>query len=112
MSQSIPDMFSYITIRKENFGGFLFNPYLINEVTLNQKEMRIAELCNGEYTIDEINSDIAQKFRIDQNQAEKNVHAALNRFNQYYAINWKNKKKRRCGSARCAPRRRRGCGCR
>jgi mycofactocin biosynthetic radical S-adenosylmethionine protein MftC len=94
MSQSIPDMFSYITIRKENFGGFLFNPYLFNEVTLNQKEMRIAELCNGEYTIEEINSDIAQKFRIDQNQAKKNVRAALNRFNQYYAINWKNKKKK------------------
>lgn len=94
MNQSIPDMFSYITIRKENFGGFLFNPYLLSEVTLNQKEMRIAELCNGEYTVEEINSNIAQKFQIDQNQAEKIVHTVLNRFNQYYAINWKNGKKK------------------
>lgn len=94
MNQSIPDMFSYITIRKENFGGFLFNPYLLNEVTLNHQEMRIAELCTSEFTVEDINTIIAQNFQIAQDQAEKIVQAALNRFIQYYAIKWKNEKKK------------------
>jgi radical SAM protein with 4Fe4S-binding SPASM domain len=93
MNKTFPDMFSYITVRKENFGGFLFNPYLLKEITLNQKEMSVAELCNGKYSIEEINSQISQIFQIEQNTTKKIVCSALNRFNQYYAINWKNDRK-------------------
>ena len=64
MNKMVPVLFSYITVRKEKFGGFCFNPFLLNEIKLNQVEMRVAELCNGEFAIGEINSIITKEFHL------------------------------------------------
>ncbi|MFX0173462.1 MAG: radical SAM protein [Candidatus Hodarchaeota archaeon] len=88
----LPNLFSFITFRRENFGGFLFNPYLFNELSLNNIEMCIVEHCNGRYSLDEITEIISQEFLISHNSADQWVSKAFKTFNDYYAINWNQQK--------------------
>ncbi len=93
LKEAIPDLYSYITVRAENFGGFLFNPYLSGEVSLDQREYRVLELCNGRLTAPEISAMISKEFLLDKAKAETFVSEALKKFNGNYAINWRQEKK-------------------
>lgn len=83
-----PKLFSFIVIRREFFGGFLFNPFLFNEVSLNEMEFRILEYCNGVFSLKEISEKISEEFTLSQKTARSRMYSAFKTFDNYYAINW------------------------
>jgi len=87
IENAIPSLFSYITIRREYFGGFLFNPYLIGELNLDHSEYKVAEYCTGYNTAAEISSLIAKDLNIDKNSAWSILRTAIEKLNTSYAIN-------------------------
>ncbi|MHC1576830.1 MAG: radical SAM protein, partial [Methanosarcinaceae archaeon] len=85
---SIPSLFSFITFRKESVGGFLFNPYLFNEIPLSNIEIRILEHCNGNFSLRDITGRIRDELSLSHDQAYQCIHEAMNVFEGYCAINW------------------------
>ncbi len=90
----IPELYSYIRARRENFGGFLFNPYLFNETTLNKIEMRIIELSNGFLLIKEIIKIISEEFFLSGTKGKDIVFNTFSKLGQYYAIKWRRQRRR------------------
>lgn len=90
---TIPDKYSFITARREKFGGFLFNLYLFNEVPLNEIDIRILELCNGFLSVKDIICIISEEFFLSRKDAEAATINALNNFGRYFAINWRQEKR-------------------
>ena len=91
----IPELYSYVTARRENFGGFLFNPYLFNEIVLNEIEIRIIELSNGYFSIQEIISTISEEFYLSEEIGKNIVFNAFNAFGRYCAIKWRRQRKKK-----------------
>jgi len=89
----VPDKYSFITVRREKSGGFLFNPYLFNEVPLNETEIRILELCNGFLLVKDIINTISDEFFLSGKDAETLTINALNNFSKHFAINCKQEKR-------------------
>ena len=85
---SIPSLFSFITFRRESVGGFLFNPYLFNEIPLSNIEIRILEHCNGNFSLRDITGRIRDELSLSHDQAYQCIHEAMNVFEGYCAINW------------------------
>jgi len=89
----VPERFSFISMRKERLGGFLFNPFLLNEVPLNELETKVLELCDGHHTTGDIIQATAREFSYSRNDAGTAVVNALNHFGQFFALNWRAGKK-------------------
>ena len=89
---AIPDIYSFITVRREAFGGFLFNPYMFSEVSLNPIEYRILEATHGNNTVDELSTLVSRDFNVAPESARTIVDEALQRFNSHYAIHWRKEK--------------------
>ena len=90
---AIPSLFSFIVFRRESVGGFLFNPYLFNEIALNDIEISVLEHCNGHFSLKEITKIISEEFSLSHDLAEQCVYEAFQIFDGYYAINWGQQKK-------------------
>ncbi len=90
---SIPSLFSFIVFRKESVGGFVFNPYLFNEIALNNMGMCIIEHCNGHFSLKEITEIVSEEFSLSHDQAERGVCETFKILEDYYAINWRKQKK-------------------
>jgi len=67
----IPDLFSFIIVRKEYFGGYLYNPFLYEPIILNKKGIFILELCNGCYMVSDIINLTADKFSYPKDFTKK-----------------------------------------
>jgi mycofactocin radical SAM maturase len=91
---AVPSLFSFIVFRRESAGGFVFNPYLFNEIALDNMGMCILEHCNGYFSLKEITGIVAAGFSLSHNQAERYVYEAFNKFERYYAINWRQQKRK------------------
>lgn len=52
--QAIPFIFSYVILRPESFGALLYNPVMGIDITLDREESRIAFLCDGSRSMEEI----------------------------------------------------------
>ncbi len=91
--QDIPDVFSFITIRKEKSGGFIFNPFLFNEIALDDIEIRVIELCNGSLYVKDIADFIAEEFCLSERDSCWKTTQSINKFINYFAINWCEEKK-------------------
>ena len=89
---AIPTLFSFITFRRESVGGYLFNPYLLNETALNNIELFILQHCNGYFSHKEITKLVSEEFSLSHNLTEHYVYEAFNKFESYYAINWRQQK--------------------
>lgn len=87
-----PSLFSFITFRRESVGGFLFNPYLFNEIALNNIEICILEHSNGYFSLKEITKLVSEEFSLAHDLAERYVYEAFNKFGRYYATNWRQQK--------------------
>lgn len=95
--EAIPSLFSFITFRREGVGGFVFNPYLFNELALNNVEIRILEHCNGHFSHGEITEIISEEFSLSYRRAEQDVYETLHTLEGYYAINWQQQKRESAG---------------
>jgi radical SAM protein with 4Fe4S-binding SPASM domain len=85
----IPDLFSFIVVRKEYFGGYLYNPYLQEPIAMNEIGSYIVELCNGCNSVGDIIKKTADKFSLPAEVMKSIVFDALLEFNNYLAIIWR-----------------------
>ena len=91
---AVPSLFSFIVFRRESTGGFVFNPYLFNEIALDNIGMRIIEHCNGHFSLKEITGIVADEFSLSHDQTERYVYEVFNKFERYCAINWRQQKRK------------------
>lgn len=72
-----PNIFSFITLRKENFGAILFNPYLGIEQDLSFAGAYTALLCNGRNSCSQIITQLQKQFSLSRDQAVKEFESNL-----------------------------------
>lgn len=89
---SVPVMRSFFVLRNEYFGGFLFNPYLPPEMRLDRVRFKIASLCDGRNTLEEIKNAIGDDLDHSKEYVDEFVKATLNMFNNYCAVFWREDK--------------------
>ena len=89
---SVPIVRSIISLRRESFGGFLFNPYLPPETRLDSLRFSIASLCNGGHTFDEIKEVIGRDLDHTPEYVNELVGSALDLFDRHYALYWREEK--------------------
>lgn len=73
-------------VRREDFGGYIYNPYLFDPLPMNEIGIKIIELCDGSNTITEIINDLCRVFSLPIKVLKSTVLDALNAFSQYFAI--------------------------
>jgi radical SAM protein with 4Fe4S-binding SPASM domain len=88
-STSTPNLYSFVSYRRERIGGFLFNPYLQVELGLDDFELAVVELCDGQHAVAIMPVELARTFRMDRATVERRLLRSLERLNGYYALNWK-----------------------
>lgn len=88
-TQYAPALFSFVTYRRESFGGYLFNPYLFRELLLDEFEMSVVERCDGRTPAVDMAEALGRQFRTDRATAEGRLLAALNKLNGHYALQWR-----------------------
>lgn len=84
----IPKIYSFIVVRKEYFGGYLFNPYLFEPIKMNHLGMRIIEMCDGSRNMHEIINEVSHEFSMETEYIKKVVSAELEELDKHFAINW------------------------
>ncbi|MDD5694068.1 MAG: radical SAM protein [Bacteroidales bacterium] len=89
MEEQYPDVYDFITLRRETYGGFLYNPFLYAEVFLDDKAFRVMELCNGSSTVTEITSRLSSEFDLDSGTSAIIVRQSLEKGNGQFAIHWR-----------------------
>lgn len=83
---NIPLLHSFMVLRKEHFGGFIFNPYLPPETRLDHVRFRVAEMCDGSYTIGEIKKAVGSKLNHSEEYIDMLVDKTINSFYDKCAI--------------------------
>lgn len=74
-----PKFYSFITFRPEHFGALVFNPYTSTELTLDNFETEIARMLTGEFNINDIIENYAQKLIINTLEARNFVIKVINK---------------------------------
>ena len=82
----IPTPFSFINFRKENKGGFIFNPYLYAEKWVDDLEYKIIELIDGINSLSDIVSYTSNLIDNNQNDANNIVKNTFQKLISYNAI--------------------------
>jgi len=90
----IPVLHSFMVLRKEHFGGFIFNPYLPPETRLDHVRFGVAAMCDGTHTVGEIKKVIGSELVHSEEYIDMLVNKAINSFNDKYAIRWQEEKLR------------------
>jgi radical SAM protein with 4Fe4S-binding SPASM domain len=88
----IPILHSFMVLRKERFGGFIFNPYLPPETRLDHVRFGIAEMCDGTSTVRDIKNAVGNKLNHSEEYIDMIVDETINSFNDKYAISMKSEK--------------------
>lgn len=87
----IPILHSFIVLREEHFGGFIFNPYMPPEKRLDHVRFSVAEMCDGAHTIGEIKKAIGSKLNHSEEYIDLLVNKTINSFNDKYAVRFQEK---------------------
>ncbi|MFX0185950.1 MAG: radical SAM protein [Candidatus Hodarchaeota archaeon] len=88
----VPILRSFIVLRKEYFGGFMFNPYLPPEIRLDHIRFKIAMLCDGRHTLLEIKNIIGNDLEHSRRYVDELVKGCINLFNNCCAVYWREEK--------------------
>jgi len=88
----VPILRSFIILRKEHFGGYMFNPYFPPEIRLDPIRFKIATLCNGRHTIGEIKNIIGKDLEHTREYIDVLVKSNINSFNSQFAVYWQEEK--------------------
>lgn len=88
----VPDRYPFIVMRREWFGGYLFNRFL-SYTELDVLQARVLELCEGHLSIREIKNIIGREFDLAQPVVERRLKAAFDLFDRFYAIHWREERK-------------------
>jgi mycofactocin radical SAM maturase len=84
----VPIIRSLITLRKEYFGGLLFNSYLPPEIRLDRIRFKIATLCDGGHTLGEIKNVIGNDLDHTKEYTDELVNRSIITFNKCFAVFW------------------------
>lgn len=80
-----PLLRNFITKRHEDFGGYLYNPYLLNPVAFSQSEMRTIDLFDGKNSLTDIVQFLQQS--MGSNEAAKSLlKACFEKLNRMFAV--------------------------
>lgn len=88
----VPDRYPFTVVRREWFGGYLFNRFL-SYTKVDLLQIRVLELCAGYLSIGEIRDIIGREFVLAQPVVERRVDAAFDLFDSFCAIHWREKRK-------------------
>lgn len=88
-ARAAPELYSFISYRPERFGGYLFNPYLQRELSLDHFELAVVERCDGQTALAALSVELARAFRTDRANAERRLQAALDKLGRAYALKWR-----------------------
>jgi AdoMet-dependent heme synthase len=91
-SANIPILRSFIVLRRESFGGYFFNPYLPPEAKFDQLRFKIAALCDGSHTIEEIKEIVGQSLEHSEAYIDLLVEGVLKNLSEQFAICWRKEK--------------------
>jgi len=83
-----PALNKKITLRSESFGGYLFDPRAYGSVDLGTVEFRIAGLCDGRRSVQDIISRIAAELHWPVPEAQETTWHGLRRFHSLSALEW------------------------
>ena len=86
-----PIMRSFIVLRQEHFGGYLFNPYLPPELRLDPVRFKIAALCDGKHRVREIKEVIGSNLQHSKEYIDILVNKAMTLFGKSFALYWREK---------------------
>ena len=89
---SVPILRSFVVLRRENFGGYVFNPYLPPEAKFDQIRFRIASLCDGLHTVDEIKNIMEHELEHSKDYISLLVESVLKKLDEQFAIYWQKQK--------------------
>lgn len=79
-------IYPFISFRRETFGGFLFNPYRLNELTLNRFETEFITLCDGTRSLNGIIKELLPRCNAERSDVEHHAQLAFERFSDYSAL--------------------------
>lgn len=88
----VPILHSFIVLRKEHFGGYMFNPYLPPETRLDPIRFEIATLCDGRHTLEEIKKIIEKNLVHSKEYIDVLVNNNINSLNSQFAVYWREEK--------------------
>jgi len=91
----IPILYSFMVLRKECFGGFIFNPYLPPETRLDHVRFGVAEMCDGTHTIGEIKKAVGCRLNHSEEYIDMLVDKTINSLKDKYAIDLQMEKLKR-----------------
>ena len=75
-----------IRFRKLDDEGILFDPATNTVHVLNPTSELIWNYCDGEHDFNGITHEILKKYRVERNQAEKDVNETLRQFKQLQLV--------------------------
>lgn len=82
----IPVLYPFITLRRERFGGILFNPFLAMEEELDKAEIFIAERCTGAHSMDSIHEKYRNVYNLSTEAAYLKIDGTIEKLKRLYAI--------------------------
>lgn len=88
----VPILRSFMVLRKEHFGGYMFNPYLPPETRLDHIRFEIATLCDGMHTLEEIKNAIGKNLGHSREYIDVLVNSNINSFSSQFAVYWREEK--------------------
>lgn len=97
----VPILHSYSVLRREWFGGYIFNVFVPAELRLDHVRYRIAELCDGRHDQDEIKRLLAGELGHSAAYLSRLVDVTLESLRQEHHLYWRDSKY--CGSRIEAP---------
>lgn len=84
-----PSLYSFISLRRERGGGFIFNPHLYSEKWVDDLEFHVLGLIDGTHSVSKIIESISQELDLDIPESRRIVYRCLRDLNGYFALNWR-----------------------
>ena len=89
--ETYPILYSFARLRRENGGGFMFNPYLYNEKWVNEFGFKLLTCFDGTNTLNKIIDDVTEELGLEREKANCSLDDYINEFNQYFVVDWRKK---------------------
>lgn len=89
LDRRYPSLYSFISVRRERGGGFVFNPHLYSEKWVDDLAFRVLEHVDGIHSVSDIIESISRELGLDTPDSRRIVYRYLRDFNGYFALNWR-----------------------
>jgi radical SAM protein with 4Fe4S-binding SPASM domain len=87
-NQGLPVLLSFVTLRREDFGAIIFNPYLPAEEELDEREAFIAEMFTGRHSLNRIRKQVRDRFDLSARKARKTLDDTISKLNRLCCLDF------------------------